>query len=165
MLETRYTLTPQNRAKISNATADLLVRCLEFDKNKRIRSEDLALHPAFAGVKDKVEVLIREVTHKNELTESQLRKETAKGKYMSKIMSYNFINEVGLYLAKKSNFNLASLYLFKYAFSELSAFKARVKASENVINHPDWAAFTATLEFANSFAMIDRLLAQFSKVF
>lgn len=28
VLETRYTLTPQNRAKISNETADLLTRCL-----------------------------------------------------------------------------------------------------------------------------------------
>ena len=45
---------------------------------------------------------------------------------------------------KKSNFNLASLYLFKFAFSELAAFKARAKALENVINHPDWAAFTST---------------------
>lgn len=63
---------------------------------------------------------------------------------MSRVMSYNFVNEVGLYLAKKSNFNLASLYLFKFAFSELAAFKARAKALENVINHPDWAAFTST---------------------
>lgn len=46
---------------------------------------------------------------------------------MSKVMSYNFINEVGLYLAKKINFNLASLYLFKYALSELNSFKARVR--------------------------------------
>ena len=116
-------------------------------------------------MKEKVYNLVREVSHRNELTESQLRKETVKGRFMNKVMSYNFINEVGLYLAKKSNFNLASLYLFKYAYSELSAFKARAKAQENVINHPDWAAFTATQEFAKSFNIIDGLLAQFSKIF
>lgn len=80
-------------------------------------------------------------------------------------MSYNFVNEVGLYLAKKSNFNLASLYLFKFAYSELAAFRERAKRQENVINHPDWPNFINTQEFANSFGIIDRLLAQFSKVF
>lgn len=74
-----------------------------------------------------MEALIREVTHRNELTESHLRKETAKGKYMSRVMSFNFVNEVGLYLAKKSNINLASLYLFKFAYSELAAFRERAK--------------------------------------
>lgn len=63
---------------------------------------------------------------------------------MSKVMSYNFINEVGLYLAKKSNYNLASLYLFKFAFAELSAFKGRARAKENVIGHSDWSTFTNT---------------------
>jgi hypothetical protein len=84
---------------------------------------------------------------------------------MNKIMSYNFINEVGLYLAKKINYNLASLYLFKYAFSELSSFKARVRSEENVINHPEWNIFIKTPEFANTFRIVDSLLAQFSKVF
>lgn len=116
-------------------------------------------------MRNKVELLIREVSHKNELTDSHLRKETAKGKFMSRVMSYNFISEVGLYLAKKANFNLASLYLFKYAFSELSAFKGRARAKENVINHSEWANFTSTPEFENCFTIIDRLLAQFSKVF
>jgi serine/threonine protein kinase len=68
VLETRYTLSPQQRAKLSPATVDLLTRSLEFDKNKRLHSEELASHPAFAGVREKVELLVREVTHRNELT-------------------------------------------------------------------------------------------------
>lgn len=72
---------------------------------------------------------------------------------------------MGLYLAKKINYNLASLYLFKYALSELNSFKARVRNQENVINHPDWNNYIKTPEFANSFKIVDSLLAQFSKVF
>ncbi len=34
-----------------------------------------------------------------------------------------------------------------------------------MINHPDWANFVKTPEFANSFRIVDSLLAQFSKVF
>lgn len=165
VLDTRYNLTPQQRSKISPATADLLARCLEFEKAKRIKSEELVNHMAFQGVKERVEALVREVKRRNELTESHLRKETAKGKFMSRVMSFNFVNEVGLYLAKKSNFNLASLYLFKFAYSELALFRERAKKGENVINHPDWVTFITTQEYTNSFAIIDRLLTQFSKVF
>lgn len=83
----------------------------------------------------------------NELNDSKLRKETAKGKYVSKIMSYNFIYELGMYLAKKQNFNLSSLYLFKYAFSELSALKNKATNRQNMIDHPDWDNFSKTGEF------------------
>jgi serine/threonine protein kinase len=74
VLESRYTLTPKHRAAISPLTAEFLLGCLEFDKNKRIRSDNIAQHPVFNSVKERVELLIRDVTQKNELTESQLRK-------------------------------------------------------------------------------------------
>lgn len=74
VLESRYILTPKHRAQISPATADFLLGCLDFDKNKRLKCESLALHPVFDGVKERVELLIREITHKNELSESYLRK-------------------------------------------------------------------------------------------
>lgn len=74
VLETRYTLTPKHRAQISPATAEFLLGCLEFDKNKRLKAESLALHPVFNGVKERVELMIREITNKNELSESYLRK-------------------------------------------------------------------------------------------
>ena len=45
----------------------------------------------FNGVRERVATLVREVTHLNEISESKLRKETAKGRYMSRVMSYNFI--------------------------------------------------------------------------
>lgn len=42
-------------------------------------------------------------------------------------MSYNFIYELGIYLGKKHNMNLASLYLFKYSLSELNNLKIRAQ--------------------------------------
>jgi hypothetical protein len=72
----------------------------------------------------------------NRLYESKLRKQTAKGKLVSKIMSYNFIYELGMYLGKKHNMNLATLYLFKYVLSELNNLKLRVQNNENIISHP-----------------------------
>lgn len=59
--------------------------------------------------------------------ESQLRKRTAKGQHYSFIMSYNFIYDVAIYLGKKNNSNLATLYLLKYVLSELSIVKKRAE--------------------------------------
>lgn len=50
-------------------------------------------------------------------------------------MSYNFIYEVGIYLAKKNSTNLASLYLFKYAFAEMNTIKQKAANRQNVIGH------------------------------
>lgn len=46
---------------ISGSTASLLSGCLEFDKNKRLSAQNLADHPAFNTVRDRVSKLIREV--------------------------------------------------------------------------------------------------------
>lgn len=80
----------------------------------------------------------------NEMTESGLRKETVKGQYISYIMSYHFLQELGMFLARKQNNNLATLYLFKYCYSELAALKNLVVNRVNVINHGDWGAFVQT---------------------
>jgi hypothetical protein len=71
----------------------------------------------------------------NEMTESQFRKETVKGRYMSFIMSYNFIKDIALSLARIQSNNLATLYLLKYCYSEMSALKKLVMNKVNVINH------------------------------
>lgn len=100
------------------------------------------------------------------MTESQLRRYTAKGQYFSFLMSYNFLYDLGVHLAKKSPNNLASLYLFKYVFAEINIIKGRVQQRENVINnHPDWNQFTNQPEFGASFALIDRLCGQFGSTF
>ena len=63
---------------------------------------------------------------------------------MSKLMSYNFIYDVGVILAKKMSLNLASLYLFKYCLSELSQLKNKISNGQNIIEHPDWNNFIQT---------------------
>jgi len=70
------------------------------------------------------------------MSESQLRRRTAKGQYYSYIMSYNFISEVAIYLGKKNNSNLATLYLLKYCLSEVNRIKGSAEQRNNVINHP-----------------------------
>ena len=97
--------------------------------------------------------------------ESQLRKTTAKGQHYSFIMSFNFIHEVAIFLGKKNNSNLATLYLLKYCLSELSQVKQLVEQRQNVINHPDWPSFVQTQEFSNSFKVIDNILQQVQKAF
>jgi hypothetical protein len=99
------------------------------------------------------------------MTESKLRKDTVKGKYLSYIMSYSFLYDIGIYLAKKKNTNLASLYLFKYCFSEISALKTLLANRVNVINHEDWGAYVQTTEFTNSFKIIENLIAKSQKAF
>jgi serine/threonine protein kinase len=108
---------------INGATANLLMGCLEFDKNKRIRAETIADHPAFNIVREKISRLMREVERTSQLSESQLRRRTPKGQYYSYIMSFNFISEVAIYLGKKNNSNLASLYLLKYTLAEANRVK------------------------------------------
>lgn len=94
----------------------------------------------------------------NQVLESQLRKRTAKGQHYSYIMSYHFIKDVAIYLGKKNNSNLATLYLLKYCLSELSQVKKLVQEGNNIINHPEWPQFVKTPEFAGSFKLIDNIL-------
>lgn len=49
-----------------------------------------------------------------------MRRRTAKGQYFSYVMSFNFIYEVAMSLAKRNSSNLGTLYLLKYCLSELS---------------------------------------------
>lgn len=112
---------------ISPVVANLLTGCLEFDKHKRLRADNLAEHPAFNGVREKVNKLMLDVEKNAHVFESQLRKRTAKGQHYSYIMSYNFIYDVAIYLGKKNNSNLATLYLLKYVLAELSQVKKMVE--------------------------------------
>ena len=59
-------------------------------------------------------------------------------------MSFNFIHEVAIYLGKKNNSNLASLYLLKYCLSELTQVKRLAEQRQNIINHPEWPSFIQT---------------------
>ena len=59
-------------------------------------------------------------------------------------MSFNFMSEVAIYLGKKNNSNLATLYLLKYVLAEMSQFKKMASERQNVIGHPEWNEFTQT---------------------
>ena len=144
VLNTRYSLSQQQKSMISPLTVQFLIDCLQFEKSKRLKAENIATHPVFASVKEKIEKMMVQVGKINEMTESVLRKETVKGQYISYIMSFHFIQEVGLFLARKQNNNLATLYLIKYCYSELAALKNLVVNRVNVINHGDWGAFVQT---------------------
>ena len=165
VLNQKYQLTPKHLAAIPPATANLLKGCLEFSKQNRLRGETIADHPAFNMVRDKVNHIIREVEKSSHLFESQMRRNTAKGQYMSLIMSYNFISELAIYLGKKNSANLATLYLLKYVLSELQAVRKSAEQRQNLINHPEWNSFTQTPEFGNSFKLIDNIQANVQKSF
>lgn len=165
VLNTRYTLTEKEKNMISPVTAQFLMGCLQYDKKARLTAESLASNSVFDSVRDTIENMKKSMLKVNEMTESKLRKDTVKGTYFSYVMSYSFLFDLGLYLAKKKNTNLASLYLFKYCFSEISALKNLLNNRVNVINHGDWGAFVQTPEFANSFKIIDNLIAKSQKAF
>jgi serine/threonine protein kinase len=59
VLNSRYQLTEKHMSAISPVTANFLMGCLEFDKNKRIRAEVLANHPVFNYVREKTILLMR----------------------------------------------------------------------------------------------------------
>jgi hypothetical protein len=80
-------------------------------------------------------------------------------------MSYNFIYDTTLTLAKRNNSNLASLYLFKYCLAELYLLKQKLNTKTNVINHPDWNIFVETPEFVNSGKILENLLGNSQKAF
>lgn len=80
-------------------------------------------------------------------------------------MSYNFIYDVALYLGKKKNSNLATLYLLKYCLAELNQVKKNAEQRQNVIGHPDWPSFVQTPEFAGSFKIIDNIIGQVQQGF
>lgn len=48
------------------------------------------------------------------------------------------MSEVAIYLGKKNNSNLATLYLLKYVLAEMNQFKKLASERQNVIGHPEW---------------------------
>ena len=68
-------------------------------------------------------MMVKHVSRANDISESQLRRRTAKGQYVSYVMSFKFISDFAVYLGKKNSSNLATLYLLKYCLSELSRVK------------------------------------------
>jgi len=165
VLNQRYNLTQKHMSAISPIVANLLTGCLEFDKTKRLRADNLAEHPAFNNVREKIVELMKKIDNNNNVLESQLRKRTAKGQHYSFIMSYNFIYDIAVGLGQKKNSNLATLYLLKHVLAELSQVKKMAEQRQNIIDHPDWPAFVQTPEFAGSFKIIDNILAQVQKAF
>ena len=81
---------------------------------------------------------MKQVSKSNELSESHLRKKTAKGQYLSYILSFKFTSDFAIYLGKKNSSNLATLYLLKYCFAEVNRVKREAEQRNNVINHQDW---------------------------
>jgi hypothetical protein len=88
-----------------------------------------------------------------------------KGRYVSFLMSHNFIKDIALALARIQNNNLATLYLLKYCFAEINALKTLLSNRVNVINHGEWDNFVKTTDFANSFKIVDNLIATTQKAF
>ena len=83
VLNQRYNLTQKHMSAISPIVANLLTGCLEFDKTKRLRADNLAEHPAFNNVREKIVELMKKIDNNNNVLESQLRKRTAKGQHYS----------------------------------------------------------------------------------
>jgi hypothetical protein len=80
-------------------------------------------------------------------------------------MSFNFISEVAIYLGKKNNSNLASLYLLKFVLAEVHRVRKEAEQRQNVINHGEWNLFVQTPEFANSFKILDNIGSNVQKAF
>jgi hypothetical protein len=57
-------------------------------------------------------------------------------------MSFKFISDFAIYLGKKNQANLATLYLLKYCVAELNRIKREGEQKQNLINHPDWHNFS-----------------------
>lgn len=114
VLSTQYSLNNMQKSSISGKTADLLLSCLQMDKKKRIRAEDICRHPAFDGCKNKIDTMVKEVMKSTTISESKLRLQTAKGKLLNFLMKFSFIFDLAAYLRKKDAYNLATLYLLKY---------------------------------------------------
>ena len=74
VLETRYTLQQKHLSMISPVMADFLTGCLQLDKNKRLKTSQIASHPVFNQVREKIQGLIRDVTHISQIQESKFRK-------------------------------------------------------------------------------------------
>ena len=61
VLNTRYTLSQQQKSMVSPLTVQFLTDCLQFDKTKRLKAQDIATHPVFNTVKEKVQKMMIQV--------------------------------------------------------------------------------------------------------
>ena len=61
VLNTRYTLSLQQKSMVSPLTVQFLTDCLQFDKTKRLKAQDIATHPVFNSVKEKIQKMMIQV--------------------------------------------------------------------------------------------------------
>jgi serine/threonine protein kinase len=80
VLNEKYELKKHHLSKISPEMADFLTRCLKLDKKDRLSATKISTHPVFIPAHKKVQNMMREVISISSSYESQLSKDTAKGK-------------------------------------------------------------------------------------
>ena len=109
---------------ISSEMADFLTQCLKFKKKDRIKATEISKHSVFNKIRPKVEMIMQSVMKIPDLTQkSGNSKESPKSRMINFITSFNFIFDFASKISVTHPFNLATLYLFKFNYSELSAIK------------------------------------------
>lgn len=77
-------------------------------------------HPVFDRVRPEIAEMVADVKLKSSQFESELVKNTVKGKMMNEIVKYSFLRDLAIILSKYDPYNLATLYIFKYNLGELA---------------------------------------------
>lgn len=92
--------------------------------------------------------------------ESSLVRSTVKGQIMSMILKFSFLKDLGVIFAKYDQFNLASLYIFKYNLGELARLRHLYNNRENILGHPDWSKFCQSTDYNNLYELMEKVISQ-----
>lgn len=123
VLSEEYKLKPSQLSQISKDMADFLIQCLKFKKKDRIKATELSKHPVFNNIRPKVEMMMQSILKTSDISESSGKDSSPKGRMINFITSFNFIFDVASKLATWNPFNLATLYLHKFNYAELTSIK------------------------------------------
>lgn len=72
-------------------------------------------------------MLMQSVLKTSDISESSAKTNTPKGRMINYITSFNFIFDVASKLASSSPYNLTTLYLHKFNYSELTSIKRHLE--------------------------------------
>lgn len=165
VLSERYQLKGHHKDLISKDMADFLSKCLEFNKKDRIKATEISKHPVFNKVKPKVEMLMESVLKSSGLDNSKIKSQGSKGRMLNFITSFNFIFDLAAKLSAVNPYNLATLYLHKFNYAELTSLKYQIDGKQNFLGLNDWATFSKSSDYAQVQTYFEKIYSLNKKAF
>ena len=81
------------------------------------------------------------------------------------ITSFNFIFDLSAKLSASNPYNLATLYLHKFNYAELTSIKYKIDGKQNFLGLDDWSNFVKSSDYGQVQAYFEKIYSLNKKAF